>query len=243
MIGCGAGAEAMRFRFVKPLLAHVNLLLVLYGGAALATAARLKWDPSTYIVFRELFPSEYRALTVGVTAAGFLMLLMPHLAIAGLHATLNTTRKILLYIYAGVMLVLLFGELSLGVWLALRVQLWLNSQAAQQLQEAMELREHLKPLLRYFSRWHPLPQHIDKLIKEAEQDAPCNLYLAAATLILLAVLQPLAIGLALCAARRRANAVAYSTAIAKSTYSAPEDNHCEKAPLRTAYRNGRIVIL
>lgn len=70
-----------------------------------------------------------------------------------------------MYQYAGVMLALLLGELSLGVWLAIRVQLWLSSQAAQQLQEALELREHLKPLLQYFSRWHPLPQQLDKLIK------------------------------------------------------------------------------
>lgn len=70
----------------------------LYGGAALATAARLKWDPSTYIVLRELFPTEYRGLTAGITTAGFLMLLMPHLAIAGLHTTRDSTRMILMYI-------------------------------------------------------------------------------------------------------------------------------------------------
>lgn len=42
MIGCGAGAEAMKCRFVPPLLAHVNLLLMVSAPeAGLPTGGRV----------------------------------------------------------------------------------------------------------------------------------------------------------------------------------------------------------
>lgn len=69
----------------------------LYGGALLATAARLKWDPSTYVVVRELFPAEYRAAAISLTGAGGLLLLLAHLAAAAQHARREYTRRVLFY--------------------------------------------------------------------------------------------------------------------------------------------------
>lgn len=63
-------------------LAYV--VLQVYAGAGLATAARLKWDPTTYIAVRELFPAEYR-VAAGVLVAGSAALLaLAHLAAAPL---------------------------------------------------------------------------------------------------------------------------------------------------------------
>lgn len=72
----------------------------LYGGALLATAARLKWDPSTYVVLRELFPAEYRAAAISLTGAGALLLLLAHLAAAAHHAQRDNTRRLLYYTVA-----------------------------------------------------------------------------------------------------------------------------------------------
>lgn len=72
----------------------------LYGGAALATAARLKWDPSTYLALRELFPAEYRAACAVLTAGGAALLALPHLAAAAAHVA-RAHRAALLYLVGG----------------------------------------------------------------------------------------------------------------------------------------------
>lgn len=75
----------------------------LYGGAALATAARLKWDPSTYVVLREMFPAEYRAAAAALTAGGAALLLLPHVAAAALHAARPLHRSVLLYVVSALL--------------------------------------------------------------------------------------------------------------------------------------------
>ncbi|XP_026736457.1 uncharacterized protein LOC113500014 isoform X2 [Trichoplusia ni] len=233
-------------RAAPAVLSHVNLLLTLYGGALLATAARLKWDPSTYVVLRELFPAEYRAAAVSLTGAGALLLLLAHLAAAAHHAQRDYTRRLLYYTYALLMTLLMVGELVFGTWLALQVVAWLDSEAAQQMGEALELSEHLRPILRYLARWHPLPDRIDELIAEAQADAPRNLYAALALGALLLVLQPLSVAMALLAACRRPLPSASEVSLQPRTplYSRADSGpQYRPLPLRTAYKNGRIVIL
>ncbi|KAH9645754.1 hypothetical protein HF086_002681 [Spodoptera exigua] len=77
--------------------AHGLLSVQLYGGAALATAARLKWDPSTYLALRELFPAEYRVACVVLTAGGATLLALAHLAAAAAHLP-RPRRALLLYV-------------------------------------------------------------------------------------------------------------------------------------------------
>ncbi|XP_063891643.1 uncharacterized protein LOC135117118 isoform X1 [Helicoverpa armigera] len=103
------------------------------------------------------------------------------------------------------MALLVAGELVFGAWLAAQVAAWLRSPAAQQMAEALELGDHVRPLLRYLARWHPLPDRIDELLQEAQEDAPRNAYVALALGALLALLQPLAALLALLAARAPAS--------------------------------------
>lgn len=64
-----------------------------YSGAALAMSARLKWDPSIYILLRELLPAEYSAAAVALPTLALVLLLLGHLALA---ATFSCRR--LLYV-------------------------------------------------------------------------------------------------------------------------------------------------
>ncbi|XP_047025430.1 uncharacterized protein LOC124634066 isoform X2 [Helicoverpa zea] len=231
-------------RAAPALLAHVNLLLTVYGGAALATAARLKWDPSTYVVVRELFPREYRAAAATLAAGGATLLLLPHLAAAALNAEARA-RRLMLYAYAAAMALLVAGELVFGAWLAAQVAAWLRSPAAQQMAEALALGDHVRPLLRYLARWHPLPDRIDELLQEAQEDAPRNAYVALALGALLALLQPLAALLALLAARAPATRARSASLVPLHPRPPSYDSagyDYQKMP-RTTYRNGRIVVL
>ena len=85
----------------------------LYGGATLATAARLKWDPSTYVVLRELFPAEYRVAAAALTAGGFALLLLPHVAAAALHAARQLHRAVLLYMVSTLLLNFMLAAITL----------------------------------------------------------------------------------------------------------------------------------
>lgn len=57
------------------------------------------------------------------------------------------------------------GELVFGGWLAAQALAWSRSAAAAQLSEALALSEHLRPLLQYMARWHPLPHRVEELIQ------------------------------------------------------------------------------
>ncbi|XP_022835064.1 uncharacterized protein LOC111362598 isoform X2 [Spodoptera litura] len=234
-------------RVAPVLLAHVNLLLTLYGGAALATAARLKWDPSTYLALRELFPAEYRAACAVLTAGGAALLALPHVAAAAAHIA-RARRALLLYVYAALMTMLVLGEVAFCAWLALQVLAWQQSEAARQLAEALELSDHLRPLLDYMARWHPLPHRVDQLIQEASEDAPRNAYVALVLGVLLPVLQVLGAAAALLAARapRSPRASASDAELSLQprppSYNSASGYGYQKMP-RTAYRNGRIVVL
>ncbi|CAH0720299.1 unnamed protein product, partial [Brenthis ino] len=88
-------------RFVPTLLLHVNLLLMLFAGAILSVAARLKWDPSAYIAARELFPLEYRWATAVLPVAGAALVLLAHLALAALRCRRVGSRRVLLILVGG----------------------------------------------------------------------------------------------------------------------------------------------
>ncbi|KAF9422749.1 hypothetical protein HW555_001743 [Spodoptera exigua] len=67
--------------------------------------------------------------------------------------------------YAALMTMLVLGEVAFCGWLAMQVVAWQQSEAARQLAEALELSDHLRPLLDYMARWHPLPHRVDELIQ------------------------------------------------------------------------------
>lgn len=62
-----------------------------YSGAALVMSARLKWDPTAYILLRELLPAEYNAASVALPMLAFVLLLLGHLA----HAATPPSRGLL----------------------------------------------------------------------------------------------------------------------------------------------------
>lgn len=68
-----------------------------YSGAALAMSARLKWDPSAYVLLRELLPMEYNAAAMALPTLALLLLLLGHLA----HATTPPSRRLLYSVSVG----------------------------------------------------------------------------------------------------------------------------------------------
>ncbi|KAJ2950840.1 hypothetical protein O0L34_g5183 [Tuta absoluta] len=189
-----AGACA---RAAPRLLAHLSFIFVLHGGALFATSARLKWDPITYIPVRELMPAEYRFLCFFLPLAGLALLALAHLAIAALSASTRGTRRALYLTFAVLTSIVVVSELVGGVLGTLHIRRWLRTEVAAQLEQTMEVREHLLQLLVALERWHPLPDHIKQLIHEAEADLPWNGYVAAAAASLLILAQILAVQLAL----------------------------------------------
>lgn len=71
-------------------------VLQLYAGAALVMAARLKWDPTAYVVLRQLLPAVYRALAAGLLAGAVLLILLGHLTATALVVRHATSRRVLL---------------------------------------------------------------------------------------------------------------------------------------------------
>lgn len=104
--------------------------------------------------------------------------------------------------YAAVIATLFCVQVACLSWTSFRVAAWLEGAQAEQVAEALAVREHLAPLLQYLARWHPLPARIRELVEEAERDLPRNLHVAVAALALAAALQPAATLLALLSARR-----------------------------------------
>ncbi|XP_072932351.1 uncharacterized protein [Epargyreus clarus] len=112
------------------LLLHVNLLLMMYVGAALATAARLRWDPSTYVVVRELIPAEYALAQLGLLAGAAALLALAQLAALALHSRYRC-RRWLLIIYALVMLAMLTVEAVVGYQVMTEVEQQMAAGRAQ----------------------------------------------------------------------------------------------------------------
>lgn len=54
-------------------------------------SARLKWDPSLYILLRELLAVEYNAAVVALPILAFVLLLLGHLV----HAATPPSRRLL----------------------------------------------------------------------------------------------------------------------------------------------------
>ncbi|VVD05084.1 unnamed protein product [Leptidea sinapis] len=176
-------------RLASAALVHVNLLLMVYVGGALVTAARLKWDPSLYVAVRELFPVEYRVSAALLPTVALALLVLAHLVLVALHTHRLLLRRNLLVMYAvGVSLCLAVAA-GWATWVWLRVARWCRSQAAQELQHAADVTDQLRPLLEQLAHWHPLPQKLKDIIQEAQQDAPRNLHvLAASGMVLLLLL-------------------------------------------------------
>ncbi|KAJ0183046.1 hypothetical protein K1T71_001022 [Dendrolimus kikuchii] len=236
------------------ILTHVNLLLFLYAGAGLVTAARLKWDPSLYIVVRELFPLEYKVTAVALCVGGVAHLLLGHLCAAALTVRRAAARRALFIMYAVAMVLLVVGELAWCTWTAFRVAEFLRSERAKSMAEGASLFEEFKKFLEEVS-WVKVFNKVNLLIKEAEEDLrQRSTYVAGASVVLFWVLQPMAVVLALLAARvpgadaqrmrpRRRRSNSWATTTTTASVEKLMEHDAEKAPLRTAYKNGRIVIL
>lgn len=69
-----------------------------------------------------------------------------------------------LFQYASVMSLLTLAELSACAWLASRAVAFLNSEAARDLLQLLEARDHLRAALQILSKWLPLPKKIQELI-------------------------------------------------------------------------------
>lgn len=218
-------------------------VLQLYAGAALVMAARLKWDPTAYVVLRQLLPAVYRALAAGLLAGAVLLILLGHLTATALVVRHATSRRVLLILYAVVMMALVLAEVGWALWTTLRVEEWLRGPEGQDLLTALEVHEHLVPLFSVLGRLHPLPQKLHDLIQEVEKDVPCNAYVAAAGAALLVALQGLAVVLALLLAHYSRSRTRRRDSHSFATTTTTASTSSERAPLRTAYRNGRIVVV
>ncbi|XP_038214237.1 uncharacterized protein LOC119834031 [Zerene cesonia] len=147
------------------LLLHVNLLLMVYVGAALVVAARARWDPSLYIPARELFPREFRVAAALLPAAALALLALAHLALLALRTRRLHLRRLLLYVYAAGVSSALVAQTAAGAWVWARVHAWARSDAAHELQRAAALADLLRPLLDHLAHWHPLPDKLNDLIQ------------------------------------------------------------------------------
>ncbi|XP_053604914.1 uncharacterized protein LOC128672047 [Plodia interpunctella] len=233
-------------RAAAALLPHVNLLLMVIVGGGMATAARLKWDPSTYIVVRELLPLEYRVLGALLLAAPLALLVLAHLAAAALSLRESALRRVLMLTYAICMIALLVGEVVAAWWVGRRAAEWLQSEQAQRLQELVAARDDLRALLAMLARWHPLPEKVHQLIDEASEDLPRNAYCAAALAVATVALQLLGVALAalvalapLRSARSRRRSV--DTDSRRSLLYGSRNS--DPPSLKTIYKNGRLQIV
>ncbi|XP_026748927.1 uncharacterized protein LOC113509721 [Galleria mellonella] len=234
-------------RVSSHLLIHVNLLLTLSSGAGLATAARLKWDPSTYVVVRELVPTEYRVFAAVLCAASFALMLLAHLGGAALLTRPSPARRTMLYTFAALMSVLVMCELVFMSWALGRLLAWLHSPDAAVVYEALDLRDEIRTIMRFINRLYPLPAEINELLEEVEQDLPRNLYVAGAGVVLVALSQPLSIALA-CVAARGATDGAHGDAagdrgLSRSTTDDGDIFHSDSKKPLIKYQNGRLVAL
>nr|XP_013189536.1 unnamed protein product [Amyelois transitella] len=235
-------------RVAAAVLPHVNLLLTVIVGAGIATSARLKWDPSTYIVVRELLPLEYRVLAALLLVLPLALLLLAHLASAALAARSPAVRRVLLLVYAICMLSLLIGEVAAGWWVGGRAVQWLNSAQAQRFAELAAARDDLRAVLAVLAKWHPLPERVHQLIDEASADLPRNAYCAASFALLCIVLQLLGATLAalialapLCSNRSRRESTGTDTDSQRSLLYSSKTS--DRPSLKTIYKNGRLQIV
>ncbi|XP_046977504.1 uncharacterized protein LOC124543338 isoform X2 [Vanessa cardui] len=204
-------------RAVPTALLHINLLLMLFAGAILSAAARLKWDPSAYIAARELFSLEYRTAAVMLPLSGFSIMLLAHLALTALRCRRLSLRRALLVLYATATFLVVWCEAVWGSWVTYRVLRWLRGKQAAELRHALQLSDHLHPLLQHLAHYHPLPEKVNQLMEEAERDLPSNVYVLACASGVMVALQAVSAALALLSARgarrpRARAADAHSTA-------------------------------
>lgn len=67
--------------------------------------------------------------------------------------------------YAVLMAAMVSAQTAWAWWTGARVAAWARSAQADELRRALEVREHLAPLLQHLAYWHPLPQKLNDLIK------------------------------------------------------------------------------
>ncbi|XP_026501056.1 uncharacterized protein LOC113404397 isoform X1 [Vanessa tameamea] len=234
-------------RAVPTAFLHINLLLMLFAGAILSAAARLKWDPSAYIAARELFSLEYRTAAVMLPASGFSIMLLAHLALTALRCRRLSLRRVLLILYATTTFLVVWCEVVWGCWVTYRVLRWMRGKQAAELRHALQLSDHLHPLLQHLAHYHPLPEKVNQLMEEAEKDLPSNVYVLACASGIMVGLQALSAALALLAARGarrpRARALDAHSTVTTTTPLSCRRGDGEKSPLRAVYRNGRLVMV
>ncbi|XP_041979688.1 uncharacterized protein LOC121733498 [Aricia agestis] len=234
-------------RALPTLLLSVNLLLMVFAGAALATAARLKWDPTLYVALREVFPREYRVVCALLPAAAALLVLLAHAALLALRCR-PPARRALLATYAAGSLLLVAGEVGATLWVAGRVREWLGSAQAAELAHALRTSEYLAPLLQHLAYFHPLPERLRDILREAEEDAPRNAFAGGGAAAAVVLLQLLAAALALavvCSPGRRARRWSKTRDPDTDTTTTPLSVRRgeERAPLRAVYKQGRLVLV
>ncbi|KAG7298700.1 hypothetical protein JYU34_017107 [Plutella xylostella] len=162
-------------RSLKDFESDLLLMLQMYSGALLATAARLAWDPSTYAWLRFLCAAQYRVSAGYVLAAGAWLAGLVYLAAAAAAARRPPRRRRrtaahCLHLYVVGVVSLFVSEVAYGAWMAASLAAWWRSSAQAQLaRRAADLVHDLKPALlameRYRDLAHPLydmievPQH------------------------------------------------------------------------------------
>lgn len=87
-----------------------GVLLQMYSGALLATAARLAWDPSTYTWFRFLCAAQYRVSAAYVLAAGLWLAALVYLAAASAQRAHTNCLHIVSIQYCTIIHVVPFPE-------------------------------------------------------------------------------------------------------------------------------------
>ncbi|XP_022124591.2 uncharacterized protein LOC110999702 isoform X1 [Pieris rapae] len=221
------------------LLLHVNLLLMVLVGGVLLTGLRACWDPTLYVPARELFPLEYRVTAVLLPTLALVTLLACHASILALRCHRRSLRRVLLYLYAAILVACSIAQTACGAWVWARSTDWAQGEQAREVRRAAALGEHLQPLLEELAQWPSLPQiaRVAALMREARDDLPRQLRAMSAAAIMLLTLQLLAALLALISAigppRRAPSILTLSTplrvAVAKENlerYTVTEDCGC-----------------
>ncbi|KAL4709737.1 hypothetical protein ACJJTC_005540 [Scirpophaga incertulas] len=157
---------------------------MIYVGAALSTAARLKWDPSLYVVLREAAPAEFSAAAAALPAAALAAAALAHLALAALPPPASPAATVRSGDGAAG-----GGRGVRGAVVRGRVAALLASDGAERLRALLAAHDHLLAALHALAPWYALPEKLDAVIMEAEEDLPCNLHVAAGAALALVALQ------------------------------------------------------
>ncbi|CAK1541961.1 unnamed protein product [Leptosia nina] len=238
--------------FLAPtLLLHVNLLLVVFAGGALVMAARARWDPTLYAPARELFPNEYRAAAVLLPVLAFTTIIAAHTTLIALRTRHLTLRRALLYAYACVVMCICAAQTAGALWAYVRGREWARTDHALEIRNAAALADQLQPLLQQLAHWHPLPQRLADILKEAREDLPHNLHALIGASSVVISLQLFAVLLAVLSAvrtpiapsRAKRSYMNLSTATAITPLSSRKRDLSSGGRARAVYKNGKLMLV